>query len=90
MGGGAAPCGLIFVFEHANAMQRALAKELDEVGETDGFVHVELGELALIRDDDKEVRRQFARAWELLSKNQNYVVGNAEALQRMKTLGEID
>ncbi|MEE2908004.1 MAG: tetratricopeptide repeat protein [Planctomycetota bacterium] len=77
-------------YDEALAMQRALAKELDEVGETDGFVHVELGELALIRDDDKEVRRQFARAWELLSKNQNYVVGSAEALQRMKTLGEID
>ncbi|MCH2134164.1 MAG: tetratricopeptide repeat protein [Phycisphaerales bacterium] len=78
--------------DEALARQQALAADLDRIGEADGFVHLELGELALVRGDDETVRRQFGRAWELLSEDVNYAANNAEALARMKSLatGEPD
>jgi len=60
--------------------------ELEEAGKSDGFVHLELGELALVRGEPDQVRRQFDRAWQLLSGDANYAAGNVAELARMKGL----
>jgi tetratricopeptide (TPR) repeat protein len=66
--------------------QELLLAELDAVGETDGYVHEEVGEclLALGRPDD--ARASFARAWSVLREDPHLRADEPERLARLERL----
>jgi tetratricopeptide (TPR) repeat protein len=64
----------------------ALAIQRDLQGGDDGYVEEELGELLLAMDRPAEARPHFARAHELLSKDEWLVEGEPERLQRLADL----
>ena len=74
----------------ALAEQAALAGECERAGEPDGYVHEEVAECLLATGRAGEARPQFARAYELLSKDPWFVADEPGRLGRMKRLGGIE
>lgn len=73
--------------DEALAQQRALLAELDQIGESDGFVPEEIGECLLAQGKPDEARPYFARAYELLSEDLWLKRDEPERLERLKELG---
>ncbi len=76
--------------EEALGMQEALRREFEEAGERDGYVFEELGECLLLLDRAAEARPWFARAYEELSRNTWLAESEAERLERLQELGEVE
>lgn len=72
--------------DEALAMQRQLLSDLDALGEADGYVHEELGELLLALGRPSEAAPQFRRAHELLSQQAWLVEKEPARLARMLEL----
>lgn len=74
---------------HAEAldMQRDLALQYEQVGQVDGYVHEELGELLLAIGQSRPAKEQFGRAYDALSKDVNFATENRTRLQRIRRLG---
>ena len=72
--------------EEALAEQEALRKELDALGETDGYVDEEIGECLLALGREAEARRAFARAFELLSMDAGLQQSEPRRLERLRRL----
>jgi tetratricopeptide (TPR) repeat protein len=73
--------------DEALAEQRALEAEFQAIGEEDGFVYEELGELLLLKGDQEAARDYFGRAYDLLSKDTWFPDNEPERMARMKELG---
>lgn len=56
--------------------------------EADGFVYEELGELYLVKSETEKSKINFAKAYELLSKDKWMQANEQARLERMKSLGE--
>jgi tetratricopeptide (TPR) repeat protein len=76
--------------EEALAEQRSLAGECERAGEPDGYVHEEVGECLLALGREVDARPQFARAYELLSKDAWFASNEPQRLARIKELGGIE
>jgi len=74
-------------FEEALDMQRDLALEFEQLGQVDGYVHEELGELLLLQGQRAPAKEQFGRAYDALSQDANFVAENRTRLQRIRRLG---
>jgi tetratricopeptide (TPR) repeat protein len=74
-------------YDEALAEQRALEAELKAIGEEDGFVYEELGELLLQRGEVDAAREYFGRAYDLLSKDTWFPENEPARMARMKELG---
>ncbi len=75
--------------DDAIKVQLALFEETTTTGNPDGYVHEELGELFLLKNDQLKYPFHFEKAYELLSTD-NYLAKNEAArLERMKTLAGI-
>lgn len=68
--------------EEALAMQEELLRS----GESDGFVEEEMGECLLLLGREAEAKPHFAEAYDMLSKFDWMVEGEAARLQRLKAL----
>ena len=66
--------------------QETLLAELDALGETDGYVHEELGECLLALGRPADARPRFARAWSALSHDPNLRADEPERLARLERL----
>ena len=73
--------------EEALAAQRALCDEWEAAGEPDGYVFEEMGECLLALGRPAEAAGSFARAYELLSKDEWFAKEEGERLERMKRIG---
>lgn len=74
-------------YDEALAEQRALEAELKAIGEEDGFVYEELGELLLQKGDAAAAKDYFGRAYDLLSKDTWFPDNEPARMARMKELG---
>lgn len=72
--------------DEALTMQRALLAEFESIKEKDGFVFEELGELLLVQKKPDEARPYFVQAYEILSKDADFVANEAKRLARLKEL----
>lgn len=75
--------------EEALTIQRLLDKEYAEAGEPEGYVFEELAEVYLAKGDSAQAKPWFAKAYELLSKDQWLSRDEPERLARMKELGGV-
>ncbi len=75
--------------DEALAMQQELLKELQAAGEEDGFVYEEMGECLLALGRKEEAAPNFARAYEVLSKDRWFVENEKVRLARLKELGGV-
>jgi tetratricopeptide (TPR) repeat protein len=73
--------------EEALAEQRSLATELDEAGETDGYVDEEIAECLLDLGRGDEARPFFARAYAALSGDVGLTAEQPQRLDRLRSLG---
>lgn len=73
-------------YEQALAIQQELATRVD----SDGYVREELGELLLAMDRPDEARPQFARAYEVLSRDEWLAANEPARLARLAELGGAD
>lgn len=76
--------------DEALARQRALLKEHEALGTSDGYVHEELGECLLLLERADEARPHFAKAHELLSKDAWLAANEKKRLERLRKLGAVD
>jgi tetratricopeptide (TPR) repeat protein len=74
--------------DEALAEQEALLAEHAVAGSNDAYVHEELGELLLLLNRADEARPHFAKAHELLSKDEWFAKNEGERLERMRRMGE--
>lgn len=75
--------------DEAIEMQNNIMMEIREKGlAEDGYVYEELGELHLLNENKEESKRNFALAYDLLSKDIWLAENEKERLERMKTLSE--
>ena len=74
-------------YDEALAEQRALEAELKAIGEEDGFVYEELGELLLQRGEAAAAKDYFGRAYDLLLKDSWFPENEPARMARMKELG---
>lgn len=74
--------------DEALAMQRSLLEEEAVTGESDGYVHEEIGE-CLLAKSDPEAEKYFAQAYRLLSQDAWLVENESARLQRFKDLGNL-
>jgi len=75
--------------EEAIKMQNDLLKEMKEKElEEDGYIYEELGELYLLKDNKEESKKNFAKAYDILSKDIWLAENEKERLERMKALSE--
>ncbi len=65
----------------------AILRQLEAAEEEDGFVYEELGECLHALGKPGEARPYFRRAYGLLSQIE-WVAGDAERLERLRSLGE--
>ena len=72
--------------DEAEAMQLALAAEMEAAKAEDGFVFEELAELADARGDAEAARRYATRAQALLTKDASFVADEPERLARLAAL----
>jgi tetratricopeptide (TPR) repeat protein len=71
----------------ALATQRELCDECEAAGEPDGFVFEEMAECLLALNRPEEARASFARAYELLSKDEWFAKEEPQRLERIKRIG---
>jgi tetratricopeptide (TPR) repeat protein len=71
----------------ALAMQEELKAEFDAIGEEDGYVYEELGECLLALGRKEEAVPNFARAYELLSKDPWLADSEPARIARLRDLG---
>jgi tetratricopeptide (TPR) repeat protein len=69
-------------------IQLALFEESSETGNSDGYVHEELGELFLIKGDKMKSAFHFEKAWELLSTDPYLAQNERPRLDRIKELSK--
>jgi tetratricopeptide (TPR) repeat protein len=75
--------------EEALALQKELEREIEAKGlDTGGYVFEEIGECLLLLGKQAEAKAYFARAYDLLSRDQWLVANQAERLDRIKELSE--
>lgn len=74
-------------FDEALSKQMALHTEFESAGETDGFVFEEIGECLLALNREGEAKPYFAKAYEVLSKDEWLADGEAIRIERLKNLG---
>ena len=74
-------------FQGALAEQQALLAELEELGETDGYVLEEIAECLLALGRSDEARPFFAAAYAELSGDLNLRADEPERLERLRALG---
>jgi tetratricopeptide (TPR) repeat protein len=72
----------------ALAIQEKLLAELEKINEKDGYFHEEAAECLLLLKRDAEARKQFASAYELLSKDEWLVANEPERVKRLKAEAE--
>ena len=72
--------------EEALAEQQALLAELDDLGETDGYVFEEIAECLFALSRPGDAGTLFARAFELLSADSALAETEPERLERLRTL----
>lgn len=72
--------------EKALSMQQKILAELDEAGETDGYVHEEMAECLLALERRDEAQPHFAKAYEALSQDAWLKRDEPERLERLKRL----
>ncbi len=73
-------------YDEALAIQQRLAREYDAAGESDGYVHEELGELLLITEGALAAQPHFAEAYALLSRDPWLQANEPQRLARLKQL----
>lgn len=73
-------------YDEAIAIQTDLEKEFEKIGEKDGYVFEELGELHLATAKSALSKKYFASAYQELSKDAWFKDNEAKRLQRMKEL----
>ena len=83
----AAICGSCGVRINGQAKLACNTKLSEAAEEPDGFVFEELGECLLALNRPEEARTSFARAYELLSKDEWFAKEEGERLGRMKRIG---
>ena len=76
------------LIEEALSKQMSLKHELEEAGETDGFVYEEIGECLLSLNGPEEARPYFSKAYKVLMDDAWLAEGEPERLERLKSLGE--
>jgi tetratricopeptide (TPR) repeat protein len=76
--------------DDALAIQARLAREAAEANTPDGFVYEELAELLLAKGDAEAARRNFARAFALLSEDKGLQSTAPDRLARLKRLGGVE
>ena len=76
--------------EEALAIQRELLDEHHTRGTPDGFVHEELGECLLAAGDPAAARRHFAKAYDVLARDQSLVHNEPERIKRIRRLANGD
>jgi tetratricopeptide (TPR) repeat protein len=75
--------------DEAEAVQRALAAEIERDGTPDGYVYEELAEIALARHDDATAKRWAFKAYALL-KDDIWLAANEKArLERLAKIGGV-
>jgi tetratricopeptide (TPR) repeat protein len=78
---------LRFLKRHDEALTILLRLEAEAADEPDGFVFEELGENLLVLGRIDESQRHFAKAWDLLSRDQSLDRPEPARLERMRLLG---
>ena len=63
-----------------------LKAEFDAIGGSDGYVEEEIGECLLLLKREEEARPYFAKAYELLSKDEWLVDNEPERVKRLKEM----
>jgi tetratricopeptide (TPR) repeat protein len=74
--------------EAALEMQQELLKDLDAIGETDGYVYEELAECLVVLGREDDAKKYFARAHRELSQDEWLVKTETARIERLKALGE--
>ena len=72
--------------DEAIKIQLALFEEATKTGHPDGYVHEELGELFLLKNDQLKYPFHFEKAYELLSTERSLQLHEPARLERMKRL----
>jgi len=72
--------------EEALSKQMNLKAEFDAIGGSDGYVEEEIGECLLLLKREEEARPYFAKAFELLSKDEWLVDNEPERVKRLKEM----
>lgn len=72
--------------EEALAMQHALREEVEQTGDSDGYIYEELGELLTLRGDSAGAAPYFARAYQALSQDAWLVKNEPDRLARLRQL----
>jgi tetratricopeptide (TPR) repeat protein len=76
--------------DEAYAIQTALLREYEAIGEKSGYVYEELAECLHALGRDSEAQPYFALAYDDLSKDSWLVNHEAQRLQRLKELGKVE
>jgi tetratricopeptide (TPR) repeat protein len=76
-------------YDEALAIQRRLLAETAAANAPDGYVHEELGELLWVNGDAAGARRQFARAYELLSVDPSFATAEPARLARLREMADV-
>jgi tetratricopeptide (TPR) repeat protein len=72
--------------DEALAIQKALEREYEAIGEPDGYVFEEIGECLAATKKPEEAKPYFKKAFDLLSKDVD-VASDAKRIERLKTMG---
>lgn len=75
--------------DEALSKQLALYGEIESTGEVDGFVYEEIGECLLALQRGEEAKPYFAKAFEVLSKDEWLVENEPDRIMRLKQLGGV-
>lgn len=73
-------------YDEAILIHESLHREREVAGESDGYIHEELGECLLAIDRDEEARPHFAEAYRLLSIDEWLLANEPERLKRLRFL----
>lgn len=73
-------------YDEAFTIQAELLRQYQEIKKDDGYVHEELGELYLVKKNPTEAMKHFARANEVLSKDEWFVENETKRLERIRVL----
>lgn len=67
-------------------IQKALAVEIENLADKDGYIYEELGELYLLKNMISESQKYFRSAYRLLSKDEWFITNEAQRLDRIRRL----
>jgi hypothetical protein len=76
-------------YAEALELQLEVLRQVDEAGESDGYVHEELAECLLALGRADEAREHFYRAETLLAEDTWFVETEGPRLQRLKVLARM-